>query len=517
MPNTFLNTDIYSKFFLVLFICIPSITYSQDEEWIRAFGASGYQIPHTISSDKQGNVFVSGWGTGFLPDTSREHPFALKYDSDGNFKWIRSLPVQGACWSHTLDNTGNLYLLSSYGQFDVSITKFSTQGNTVWTLILTAESPTEIIYDNKFIYSLMRKRSPNMQEYDYFITKHDTSANLIWATAIDSTHPGSEEPIDMAIDDSGNVYITGYSDITPITSYTVKLDSSGNKRWESLRQTGDFDCPSFSVALDDLGNCYIAGNSFHIPVGTDKYKIIKYDINGNVIWEKSPILGKALKVLVDNTGNPYISGFEGTLKLDSSGNVIRYDSAYGGTILLDNNGNLFDNRTPLDSIGLNSTLKTTKKDSAGNVLWIKNKTLNNNYTFGGGDFCLANNSVYIVIKKVLYPNLNDSLWVIKYSQQLIGVEPISSIVPKQFQLFQNYPNPFNPSTLFKFQVSKSAYIRIVLYNVLGEEVTTFLNENLKAGEYKVTYNAVYLASGIYFYTMFADNKLIDTKKMLLVK
>ncbi len=480
-------------------------SHAQNLEWISTFGNNKYHTITTVSPDNVGNVFVSGWGRGYLPDTAREYPFSLKFDNNGNFKWVRTYPVYGAARSHTLDDNGNLYLLTSYEQFNVGIIKYNTLGDTVWSRIFTAETPTKIISDqDKFIYAFSSKRSPNMQEYDYFVIKLDTSGNLVWATAIDSTHLGSEVPIDMVIDRFGKVYITGYSDIVPITSFTVKLDSSGNLEWESLHQTGDFHCPSFSIALDNLGNCYVAGNSFHIPVGTDKYKIIKYDSNGNIIWEKSPIVGQAGTVLVDKSYNVYLSGTSGIVKMNSSGETIRLDSTRSD-ILLDENDNLYQFNLVFDSvISKLDRLNTIKKDSSGNLLWLKYIQLPVNYSFYSIAEALDINSAYIAASKSLNPG-NDSILVIKYSQMLISIDPISSIVPKEFRLSQNYPNPFNPVTHFKFHIPKSTNIHIKIFDLLGRKVASVLNENLKPGEYKVSFNAVIYSSGIYMYNLTAND------------
>lgn len=100
--------------------------------------------------------------------------------------------------------------------------------------------------------------------------------------------------------------------------------------------------------------------------------------------------------------------------------------------------------------------------------------------------------------------------------QPIGIINISSIA-KDFSLSQNYPNPFNPETQINFTVGKRSHIDIKVYDMLGNLVTTVVNENLNKGEYKTDFNASGLASGTYFYTLFSNGEKISTKKMLLVK
>ncbi len=96
-----------------------------------------------------------------------------------------------------------------------------------------------------------------------------------------------------------------------------------------------------------------------------------------------------------------------------------------------------------------------------------------------------------------------------------GVEN-DPVLPEKFELSQNYPNPFNPTTMINFQLSISSYVTLKVYDVLGREVATLVNEEKFPGTYEATFNASNLSSGIYFYTLRAGN-FIETKKMLLVK
>ena len=89
-------------------------------------------------------------------------------------------------------------------------------------------------------------------------------------------------------------------------------------------------------------------------------------------------------------------------------------------------------------------------------------------------------------------------------------------LPETFWLNQNYPNPFNPSTKIKFVIPQSSFVNLKVYNVLGNEVATLINEEKLPGEYEVEFNASDLASGIYFYTIRAGN-FSQTKKLILLK
>ena len=88
--------------------------------------------------------------------------------------------------------------------------------------------------------------------------------------------------------------------------------------------------------------------------------------------------------------------------------------------------------------------------------------------------------------------------------------------PAQFMLYQNYPNPFNTSTKIRFQVSNFEFVNLKVYDVLGNEVATLVNEEKAAGIYEVEFNAEGLPSGIYFYQIKAGN-FVKNNKMVLLK
>ena len=98
----------------------------------------------------------------------------------------------------------------------------------------------------------------------------------------------------------------------------------------------------------------------------------------------------------------------------------------------------------------------------------------------------------------------------------IGIKKISNDVPVTFSLSQNYPNPFNPSTNIKFDISKTSFAKLMVYDETGKLVETLLNQKLNPGNYEITWNAAKYASGVYFYRLLTDG-FEQTKKMILAK
>lgn len=99
---------------------------------------------------------------------------------------------------------------------------------------------------------------------------------------------------------------------------------------------------------------------------------------------------------------------------------------------------------------------------------------------------------------------------------VVSVINSSGIIPAAYNLYQNYPNPFNPSTSIKFDIPKTTYAKLIIYDVLGREVMKLIDEKLEAGSYDISWDGTGFASGTYIYK-FVTNDYTDIKKMILVK
>ncbi|MCX6144004.1 MAG: T9SS type A sorting domain-containing protein [Ignavibacteriales bacterium] len=104
----------------------------------------------------------------------------------------------------------------------------------------------------------------------------------------------------------------------------------------------------------------------------------------------------------------------------------------------------------------------------------------------------------------------------KYSKLVTSVEKTTAIVPTQFALEQNYPNPFNPSTQIRFMLTARSNVTLTVYDALGRNIRTLVNQQLDAGEYVSTFDATGLSSGVYFYVLKAGS-LIESKRMVLIR
>ncbi|MBS1517459.1 MAG: T9SS type A sorting domain-containing protein [Bacteroidetes bacterium] len=110
----------------------------------------------------------------------------------------------------------------------------------------------------------------------------------------------------------------------------------------------------------------------------------------------------------------------------------------------------------------------------------------------------------VIVEKAIYDTID------------VGISNYNSLVPEKFSLYQNYPNPFNPTTNIRFDIAKSTFASITVYDMLGKEVSTLVNQDLTPGSYQHTFNAGNYPSGIYYYKIQTDY-FTDIKKMILIK
>jgi hypothetical protein len=157
-----------------------------------------------------------------------------------------------------------------------------------------------------------------------------------------------------------------------------------------------------------------------------------------------------------------------------------------------------------------------KRSTDGGTSWGADTRLTNNIAFSRhSSVSVSGSSVHVV-----WEDSRDGNYEIYYKRDPtgnpIGIRNISSEIPGDFSLGQNYPNPFNPTTKIKFDVARVGDVKIIVYDVMGREVQTLVDERLQPGTYEVTFDGSNLPSGIYFSQLKTEN-FIDTKKLILPK
>ncbi|MEO6694199.1 MAG: T9SS type A sorting domain-containing protein, partial [Ignavibacteria bacterium] len=205
--------------------------------------------------------------------------------------------------------------------------------------------------------------------------------------------------------------------------------------------------------------------------------LLKYDINGNFQWIRNhaDISFSANYPLLelDKTGDPY-------LLFSINTTMGRYE--YG----------------------------IAKYDEFGTQKWLARYSYNNR-------FCeISDAEIDDDFNLLVTGHCGNYMTTVKWSQIITNISTVSNQIPDGYKLYQNYPNPFNPSTNIQFDLPKDNFATVKIYDLLGKEVTTLINEYKKAGSYVISFNGNNLSSGIYYYSIETGN-FNQVRKMILIK
>ena len=164
-------------------------------------------------------------------------------------------------------------------------------------------------------------------------------------------------------------------------------------------------------------------------------------------------------------------------------------------------GNIFDTTA--------SSVFTSKTTDYG-LTWINNQFINQSNFIVGSEL-LNENNWYLC-----GGSLNSQGCVLHSTNGGVGITQIGNSIPEKFHLYQNYPNPFNPKTVINYELRVTGNALLKVFDVLGNEVSTLVNEKQNAGTYSVDFDGSGLASGVYFYKL-AAGEFSEVKRMLLLK
>jgi hypothetical protein len=336
--------------YIILLLILPSIIPAQ--EWVTRYNGPGNDNDdaYAIAVDGAGNIYVTGhsYGSGTYDDYA-----TVKYDAAGVEQWVVRYngPGNNDDWASAIasNSAGNIY-----------VTGVSCGSGT---------------------------------DYDYATVKYDSLGVEQWVARYNGPGNQRDDTYAIAIDNAGNVYVTGYSwDSGTLNDYaTVKYDSSGVEQWVArYNGPGNQWDQAYAIAIDNTGNVYVTGESY--SVGTDMdYATVKYDSLGVEQWAvryNGPGNGVDLAdaIVIDNSGNVYVTGHSygsgtyddyATVKYDSSG-VEQWVARYNGpgnspdgarAIAIDSAGNIYVTGVSYGS-GTFTDYATVKYDSSGVEQWV---------------------------------------------------------------------------------------------------------------------------------------------------
>jgi hypothetical protein len=547
------------KLFLLAILLLTNIpAFAQvDTAWVRRYNGPGNfeDWAYAIATDDSGNVYVTGFseGSGTSPDYA-----TIKYYPNGDTAWVRRYDGRAnssdMAYAIAIDDSGNVYVAGTdtWITRDYATIKYYPNGDTAWVRK----------YDGgygDFAYAIAVDDSGNVfvtgssdeifwGSDDYATIKYYSNGDTAWVRIYNGPGNRGDVANAIAIDDSGNVYVTGNSAgsglYVDVDYATIKYYSNGDTAWvRRYNGPGNISDYSKAIAVDGSGNVYVTGRSDDSSTSFD-YATVKYYPNGDTAWVRrysgpgnSGDLANALTL--DNSGNVYVTGYsEGsttdfdyaTIKYYSNGDtawVRRYNGPGNGgdvanAVAVDDSGNVYVTGFSEGS-GYNIDYATIKYSSNGDAVWTSRYNGPGNSGDMAFDIAIDDSGNVCVTGNSEGSVYNADYATIKYVQSSSDVkdETCERERPSELALSQNYPNPFNSSTKIEFTLAKSGFVNMTIYNLLGRRVRTLVSEQVSSGYKSVFWDAKNeegeeVTSGIYFYKIQAGD-LTQVRKMVLLK
>ncbi|MDD2890672.1 MAG: SBBP repeat-containing protein [bacterium] len=531
-----------NRLILLIGFILPLQIFGQ--VWVARYNGSvsspgAYDVAYAMAVDDSGYIYV----TGESCDTAWSDYMTIKYNSAGDTMWVRKYNgpdnSDDQAYAIAVDKNGNVYVTGrSVGTgtgYDYATLKYNRLGTEMWARRYNYSSS---IYNTDGANSIAVDDSGNVYvtgdsysgtNYDYATIKYNSSGDTIWAKRYNGPEDNHDKAYAIAIDNSGNVYITGESSLYSGTYATIKYNSSGDTMWvrrysaagkgyKAYEEPKEYDYNKTkgfarmgggaAIAIDNSGNVYVTGESWDSSFGYAT--TIKYNLTGDTAWVRKYYSGRwaeGTALALDSNGNVYITGREGhtigdttvdyvTIKYNNSGDTMwvrkyngtgnRIDCATG--IALDNNGNVYVTGYS-EGNGTYTDYATIKYSSSGSEEWVQRYNGPGNNT----DYAYAiavDNKGYVYVTGISHGIGTDDYLTIKYS--CVGIEEKQwPVVSGEWSVTAS-PNPFAQKTVVSGQWSVDSKTKIRIYDISGKLVKetkdNVIGKDLKSGIYFVRVN-----------------------------
>jgi len=323
-----------------------------------------------VEVDGLGNVIVTGYSSGGV--TLYDYA-TIKYYPHGDVAWTNRYNSvsndDDLAYALAVDIYGNVFVTGE-SDGDYLTIKYYSNGSTAWTRSYngpgnSSDGAYAIAVDdlgNCYVTGLSYGSGTGA---DYATIKYNGAGTELWVRRYNGTGSGYDRATDIQVDGAGNVYVTGYSD-SPSDGYdyaTIKYNSVGSVDWiDRYDGPGSDDDKANGLAVDGSGNVYVTGSSTGLINGTN-YFTIKYNSTGGIVWTRTyngtaNTADVAVDIVIDDTDTLFVSGYSTgsgsstdyvTIKYSPTGSTEwtqRYDGPYGGSdrakaMALDPDGNVY--------------------------------------------------------------------------------------------------------------------------------------------------------------------------------
>jgi len=324
---------------------ITTIKYNSQGilQWVQTYNgtSNGYDRGNYIKIDQLGNVFVSGFSSNVGTNNDMT---TIKYNSEGVQQWIKifngSSNGPDEAFSLDLDKDGNIYITgysSNIGtSSDMTTIKYNSEGKQQWVKFLNGtggsfrdESKSITVDDSANIY--VTGFSSSSTNRDMTTLKYNSEGIQQWIKKYNGTENSSDEAHSIAISSTYDIYITGYS-FNMGTRYdytTIKYSSTGVQLWiQNYNGTGNEDDFAYAMDIDNLGNIYITGQSKGLENHYNyDFATVKYNSLGIQQWVQrfgeSNDFDYASNIVVGKFGNVFVTGVASYSNLSK---ILKYDS-----------------------------------------------------------------------------------------------------------------------------------------------------------------------------------------------
>ncbi|MBN9523365.1 SBBP repeat-containing protein [bacterium] len=372
------------------------LTPAATEAWVARYDGpatgtiTNEDTAQAVAVDASGNVYVSGTSEGNSPNGFSNWDYlTAKYDAAGNLLWTARYDA-GAydfCYDMAIDADGNVYVTGASQPGDVNAptdyltVKYDTDGVQQWTAryaTIGGDNPWDLEVDANGDVYVTGQVQPGgaFTPLQYLTVKYDTDdGTQSWAVGYASPGSGgSAYGWDLAVDGSGNVYVTGSSQTNGMGTFpdyvTIKYNSIGVAQWTALYNgpMGGYDTAA-AVGVDGSGNVYVTGSTAGYGGSSPGYLTVKYSSTGTQLWTASYPWGGGTPsaMAVDTAGNVFVVGTGGLVAYDTYGSQL-WTGGGGRALALDASGNVYV--TGSYQPGWSGTdYYTVKYNSSGTPVW----------------------------------------------------------------------------------------------------------------------------------------------------